>query len=363
MAQLEIPFKVNGNIDIQLYVNNKIVDFLIVDQKITANADFFGLAILKIVSLNSSKIVFENIFIDKVNIRQFLFLSWSELDRKKIQPCTELWEENQAWYAPISNPLSLLINIGTEKFNSWELGNNLFEKYDIFYPESVEIKETFPKLIKDFFHYDFNFYVEKKIEKSELYGNGKIPYFQFDYEYDKEALCKELHDNYEYLVQQEFIKPYQLDYNKTDEQSNFDSNLNWRTIYSYLPKKQNSLDDFTLDKNRFPLLFDFYKQLPLTNIYVSFIGILPPGGYIAPHKDQREGVLPHGCTQLYFALNPSDDHYFKLNGVGSIPLNEKTTVVNNQNYTHAVINQGTKMRYAIGIFCDIDPDFFAGVQY
>jgi hypothetical protein len=363
MARLEIPISCEDSVGLEICLNKKPLQFEICDNKIISEIDFSGLAILTIKLLTPGKVNFQNVYLDNVNIRQFLFLSWGELNSEKIQPCTDLWEVGQTWVLPISNPLSLLISLGIDKFNSWELGSNLFEKYDIFFPESIEIKESFPKLIKDFFHYDFDFYAQKKVKKDELYGNSKIPFFQFDYEYDKESLYKELHDNYEYLIGQEFYKPYQLDYNKADEQNKFNPDLNWRTIYSYLPKKQNSIDDFTLDKNRLPLLFDFYKQLPLKNIYVSFIGILPPGGYIAPHKDQREGILPHGCTQLYFALNPSEDHYFKLNGVGSIPLDEKTTVVNNQNYTHTVINQGTEMRYAIGLFCDIDPDFFAGVQY
>ena len=362
MACLEIPFTAEDNFDLQLLINNKPIDFDIIDNTIIANLDFFGLAMLTVKSLSPAKIQIKNVFIDKVSVRQFLFLSWAEKDGEKIQPCTELWEEGLAWHIPVSNPMSLLISIANEKFETWELGGNLFEKYDIYYPESVEIDNSWPLLVKDFFKYNFDFYARKKIGKDELYGNSIIPYFQFDFEFDRDALCNELKENYQYLITNEFLKPYQYEYNQIDSKDNFNSDLNWRTIYTYAPKKSNSIDDFTLDKNKLPILFDFYKNLPVKNIYVSFVGILPPGGYIAPHIDHRAGILPHGCTQLYFTLNPTDDHYFKINGVGLLPLKNNPTVINNQNYTHTVINQSSEMRYAIGLFADIDHSFFKNIR-
>jgi len=363
MTKLEIPVTGGSDANLQITINDEEIDFIITNNTITADVDFFGLSVLKIKLLNSSKIQFENVFIDGVGLRQFLFLSWAEEEGQKIQPCTELWKENLTWHIPISNPLSLLINIANEKFATNDLGSNLFEKYDIFYPESIEIDGNYSKLIKDFFKYNFDFYARKKVEKNNLYGDSKIPYFFFDYDYDKESLLNELKENHDYLIANEFLKPLQHGYNQTDSGSKFDPSLNWKTVYTYMPRTNNSLEDFTLDKNKLPNLYNFYKNLPLDNIFVSFIGILPPGGYIAPHVDHRPGILPQGCTQLYFALNPSDDHYFKINGVGLLPLLENcVSVINNQNYTHTVVNRSNEMRYALGMFANVDQSFFKNIR-
>ena len=364
MAKVEILVSPTSELDIQVLLNHNPVKFDIVDNKITADLDFFGLAMLSIKSLSTSKINIENLFIDKVSIRQFLFLSWVEKDNQKIQPCTELWEQDLTWHVPISNPLSLLISIAGEKFKNGELGTNLFDKYDIRYPESINVDSGYPKLVQDFYKYNFDFYVHKKIDKDALYANNNVPYYVLNFKFDARALYQELNSNYEYLINEEVIKPFQFGYNQDDLGTNFDSKLNWRTVYPYIPKKDqtNSLDDFALDKNRLPLLFDLYQQLPTNTIYHSFISIMPPHSFIAPHIDVRKPSLPQGCAQLYFALNPSpDEHFFKINSVGLVPLIDQIVVVNNQNFTHAVVNQSSEPRYVIGCFADVSKDFYSDI--
>lgn len=363
MTRLEIPLITDGIPHLEIWLNDQKVNFTIQNKKIVADVHFIGLAMLKIQSQNDSKIQFENVFVDDVSIRQFLFLSWVEKDHQKIQPCTELWEQNLTWYIPVSNPLSLLISVASEKFKKGDLGANLFEKYDIRYPESINVDSRYPKLVQDFYKYNFDFYVHKKIDKDTLYANNNVPYYVLNFKFDAQALYQELSSNHEYLVNEEFIKPFQLGYNQDDLGTNFDSKLNWRTVYPYIPKKDqtNSLDDFALDKNKLPLLFDLYQQLPTDTIYHSFVSIMPPHSFIAPHIDARKESLPQGCAQLYFALNPSPDHFFKINSVGLVPLIDQVVVVNNQHFTHAVVNQSSEPRYVIGCFADVSKDFYSDI--
>ena len=365
MSKLEIPISFIGDPAIEVFLDKKPVKFDIVDNKIVVDLDSIGLAMLSIKSIGSSKITIENLYIDKVCIRQFLFLSWAEKDHEKIQPCTELWEEGLTWHIPISNPLSLLINIANEKFETGDLGTNLFDKYDIFFPESVEVEDYYPQLVKDFFKYNFDFYVHKKIPKDELYANLKAPYFCLNFKFDAEAIYNELVENYDYLVGEEFIKPLQLGYNKEDTIDNFDSKLNWRTVYPYVPRPSriNAIEDFALDKNKLPLLYELYKSLPTNNVYHSYVSIMPPKSFIAPHIDIRKDLVPHGCTQLYFSLNPSEEHFFKINSVGLVPLVDNVVVINNQKYTHAVVNQSTKPRFVIGCFADVSKEFYTDIAY
>lgn len=363
MSRLEIPISHEGSIGLEICLNKKPIQFEICDNKITSELDFSGLAMLTIKLLTPGKVNFQNVYLDNVNIRQFLFLSWGELNSERIQPCTDLWEVGQTWVLPISNPLSLLISIAGEKFKNGELGTNLFEKYDIRYPESINVDSSYPKLVQDFYKYNFDFYVHKKIDKGALYANNNVPYYVLNFKFDAKALYQELNSNYEYLINEEVIKPFQFGYNQDDLGTNFDSKLNWRTVYPYIPKKDqtNSLYDFALDKNRLPLLFNFYQQLPTNTIYHSFISIMPPHSFIAPHIDVRKPSLPQGCAQLYFALNPSPDHFFKINSVGLVPLIDQIVVVNNQNFTHAVVNQSSEPRYVIGCFADVGKNFYSNI--
>jgi|LakMenEpi03Aug12_release.lakeMendotaPanAssembly.Ray.scaffolds.fasta_scaffold146512_3 hypothetical protein len=365
MVKIEVPITASSDVELQLFINDDPIEFSIIDGKITAYADFIGLAMLKIKLLNASTIKFDNVFVNDVGVRQCLFLSWVEKDNSKIQPCTELWEKDLIWRMPISNPLSLLLSIASEKFKTGELGTNLFEKYDIHFPESIKIDDQHPTVVKDFFKYNFNFYAEKKIDPSQLYSHTTVPFFFLNFNYDPAAIYKELVDNHDYLVDQEFIKPLQLDYNKSDLKDNFNSKLNWRTVYPYIPDlgRKKAIDEFVLDKDRFSHLFKFYKSLPAKYIYHSYVSIMPPYSFIAPHVDLRKDLDLHGCTQLYFALNHDPkDHFFKLNSVGLVPVfNDRLVCINNQRYTHAVVNQSPNWRYVIGCFADLDEKFYTDV--
>jgi hypothetical protein len=365
MAKLEVPITAGSDAELQIFINDNPIEFSTADGKITADVDFIGLAMLKIKLLNSSTIKFENVFIDGVGVRQCLFLSWTEKDNQKIQPCTELWEKDLVWHMPISNPLSLLLSIASEKFKTGELGTNLYEKYDIYFPESIKVNESYPTIVKDFFKYNFSFYAEPKINKNELYSHLKVPFFNLNFKYDPEPIYQELVNNHDYLVDQEFIKPLQLDYNKDDLKNEFDSKLNWRTVYPYIPDlgRKKAIDEFVLDKNRFAHLYKFYQSLPARYIYHSYVSIMPPNSFISPHVDLRKDLDLHGCTQLYFALNHDPkEHFFKLNSVGLVPVsNDSLVCINNQRYTHAVVNHSPNWRYVIGCFADLYEDFYTDV--
>jgi hypothetical protein len=363
MVKIEIEISYECSPVLEICIDNKPIQYTISENKISADVDFLGLAMLTVKSLNDSKIKIANLYIDKVCIRQFLFLSWVEKDQQKIQPCTELWEPELTWNLPISNPLCLLINIANEKFETGDLGTNLYEKYDIFYPESIQVESYYPNIVKDFFKYNFDFYAHKRIPQDQLYANLKTPYFCLDFEFDASGVHKELLDNYDYLLGEEFIKPFQLGYNQDDQGENFDSRANWRTVYPYVPRpsRKNAIEDFALDKNKLPLLYQLYKSLPTDNIYHSYVSVMPPKSFIAPHIDIRKDLVPHGCTQMYFSLNPSDDHFFKINSVGMVPLINKVVVINNQKYTHAVVNQSSEPRFVIGCFADVSREFYTNV--
>jgi len=355
MLELVIPFDSNNSIDLAIRINDIPVPFHIIDNKIVIEKNIsFGLHILKIQNHSTSKINFKNIFVNGTNIRQFLYLSWVQDGDKKLQPCTELWNTNQTWVAPLSLPLSMLISQADEKFTAGDLGSNLFDKYEIFYPESIQLQEHYPQLVKDFFTHNFGFHIYPKVLSNNLYANELVPYYNFEFDFNESAIYQELTDNQEYLLANESI-PAQVKYNNLDFNTGV-SRENWRTVFSYPFRngQGHSVDDFSLDKQVLPELFKFYKSLPVSQIYLSFLGLLPAGGYIAPHRDSAHTNIPKGCSQLYFAINAKEGNYLKINNVGLVPYQRKPTVLNNQCFTHALVNQSDQPRWVISVLGNIN---------
>jgi len=361
MLELEIPFTSTDLVNFDIKINNVSVPYEITNSTIYIKENIGnGLHMLSVSNNTDSKISFKNLILNKTNIRQYFYLSWVSHDKSKIQPCTEIWLKEQTWNIPISNPLSLLISITYEKFKSGELGQDLYKKYQIFYPESVEIDETYPQLIKDFFKHNFGFHVYPRILDSEPFGQELIPYKHFTYDYCQEKIYEELKSNEQYLFNNEII-PNQTNYNLLDNNLSGNRSIkhNWRTIFTFpfVKEKKYNLTDFTLDKNKLPVLSEFYSRLPLKNIYYSFLGYLPPGGYIAPHVDQSPKGIPIGCGQLYFAINAKDGNLLKIHNVGLVPYCNKPTLLNNHTFTHSLVNQSNEPRWVISVLGDINENF------
>lgn len=362
MFELEIPFTCNGDVNFKIKIDNLSVKYEIFDSKIFIKKNIpIGLHILSISNSTDSRISFTNVIVNKTNIRQYFYLSWVCNNESKIQPCTELWSKEQTWNIPISNPLSLLISVANEKFKDGELGQDLYKKYNIFYPESIEIDSTYPQLVKDFFKHNFNFHVYPKVLDLEPFAQESIPYIHFKYDYCQEKIFEELKSNEQYLFSKEKI-PTQTKYNLLDSQVN---KGNWRTIFTFpfVEGKKYSLTDFTLDKDKLPILYNFYTSLPLKNIYYSFLGYLSPGGYIAPHTDPSRKNMPGGCSQLYFAINAKAGNLLKIHNVGLVPFHNKPTLFNNQSFSHCLVNQSNEPRWVISILGDVNQDFTLLKEY
>lgn len=355
MLRLEIPFDSTDLINLDIKINNTPVSYSVVDNKLRINENIScGLHILYVKNLNESKIKFNNIFVNDTNIRQFLYLSWVEDGNEKLQPCTELWNTNQTWIVPISLPLSMLISQADEKFTAGDLGSNLFDKYKIFYPESIELKGQYPQLVKDFFQYNFGFHIYSKEAHRDPYASEVVPYYNFDFAFDESAIYKELTDNQEYILENESI-PSQVKYNNLDLHTK-SRTANWRTVFTYPFQngKGISINDFSLDKQILPELFKFYESLPMSEIYLSFLGLLPAGGYIAPHRDSAHTKIPKGCSQLYFAINAKEGNFLKIHNVGLVPYQSKPTVLNNQSFTHALVNESDEPRWVISVLGNLN---------
>jgi hypothetical protein len=248
-----------------------------------------------------------------------------------------------------------LIAKANDKFAANEIGKDLSEHYVIHYPESIGINESFPTLVKDFFQNNFDFHVYPRTLLNDPFGQITVPFFKFNYQYNKSAIGQELQNNQDYLFGKEKI-PGQIKYNALDE--SIDPDLNWRTIFIHNYNGQpQTIDDFSLDKNLLPELYDFFASLPVKCFYNTFLGYLPAGGYAAPHRDWADRTELKGCSQLYFNVNAAPGNYLKIHTVGTVPFLDQPVVFNAQHFTHSVINQSPEPRWVISIFADVNDNF------
>ena len=111
---------------------------------------------LKITARTDERITIEKVLVNDCDCRKLLYLSWAtNSNQHKFQPCTELWEQNMSWILPFVLPLSNWIVLAEKKFKNTEFGKNLFQNYICYYPESNQLDNSMPGVIKDFYQCNF----------------------------------------------------------------------------------------------------------------------------------------------------------------------------------------------------------------
>jgi hypothetical protein len=113
------------------------------------------------------------------------------------------------------------------------------------------------------------------------------------------------------------------------------------------------------------LLPEFYQlvdYLKIQNIYSAQINFIEPGSYAPPHRDYevRDNGYPEdadGCCQVYIPLVSDANNYLKIGGVGVFEIGTKSLVINNNYYTHAVVNASQNTRSVLVIRCNFNKNW------
>ena len=361
MNHLKILGDFDTTIQITVMVNGLSVPYTMKEDLVELNIDMNpGLSMLSIKLNSRGKFSITNLFLDGVSARQFLYLSYIQKLDGIWNPATDLQDIDETWYMPISNPMSLLLSTSYEKFDTLEVGKNLYSKYKIFYPESVLLDERFPKLVRDFFKYNYDYYVCNVDEFKKPLSNNLVPYFNFNYSFDTTNLAKELNDNKDYILSLSQT-PGQIKFNRQEE--NYNADTDWKVIFAFPTLRTNKIENFLLDKEKLPNLYKFYSDLPFKKIYGSYIGYLPANGYVSPHRDCLQGAVPYGCSQFYFSIYSKPGNLFKLNKVGLVDIRKNPVVINNQTFTHSLVNQSNDCRWTISLFAEVFDDFYERYVY
>lgn len=361
MSATPLAITYSGDInqaDINITIDSCPVDFLISDNCISIAApDNFGFHLLKITSLSNKRFNIETVLVDGADLRKLLYLSWiCNSDGTRMQPATECWEAGQVWILPYGNPLSFWISTAEKKITNDLYGKNLDDHYWIYYPDTIELSQhLFPDVLTDFFKYNFDFTAVPKSSEPDLLP---IPYMEYSKDIPKillNSVLKEFVDNRDYI--EEHKSSYGQHSGNKKEFGDKLTGTEW--VLFWLHHRLASDDKKALYQTHLDL-FPATKELLtfLNHKYWSvFIGIVPPGGFIYPHSDNVHTVRAdyeefQGCTQLYIPLQWADGNYIKFAGAGSPNLSNGPMVINNDRFTHAVVNDSTQDRYILAIRCD-----------
>lgn len=342
-----ISIKLNGSIDtkdVAIKIDNKLIDFELSNGSVVLKSDLsFGFHKLQIVNLSQKKIQIDKVFIDGNNIRKLIYLSWSNLQQQRFQPCTELWETNQSWTLPFVYPLSQWIAVAETKIRNDYYGKDLSEKYFIWYPDSIEIDENFPQVIQDFFQYNFDITVVDKHDHT----CHQIPYVKFQGTISNDLLAvatKEILNNLDIIM--DHGTGYGQRNENLDEFNLLDENT-WRILWLKKRFKENSFLD------RFPDTWKLIDSLKM-DFWQAFIGLLPPKGFIYPHTDNTTDKdlknSPYvGCTQLYIPIQWPEKSYVKFANAGIVDMSTGPMLVNTDHFTHSVVNDSDQPRIVLAL--------------
>jgi hypothetical protein len=282
---------------------------------------------------STAKVDITDVIVDGVSIKHTLYLGHAG---SKIT--TQVY--NEEWRLPFGNPVSQWIASCFKKFRNKEYGTNLYSKYDIFYPESVELPAKYPQILKDFFKTNFDFTAYPKVENP--LHDVNVPYVPLNLKYNEQALLEEFTRNQQ-LIDQHVYKPSQVQANTPKP---------WQVAMVYYPGNPAP----TVSRDDFPELFKLLESIDGIEIGWAFVGSLDAGSYVLPHVDDvyayTESVKEcFGCCQVYIPIGWEEGNYFKFHDVGLVPFNQGAILANTTNFTHASVNNSTKTRYTIGIIC------------
>ena len=354
----ELKFDVSANsseFELEITIDSILVDYTIVNNNLIVTSEVpVGFHMLRIKLLNplaDANIRIENCSLDDVDFRHTLYMMFAlDINKNRFQT-TILTQCNSEVYLPFANPMSWWLSSCNEKIPSRLFSSGLYNELAVYYPESISISDNYSTLMRDFFSTNLDFHVHPIHLLTKPYYNKQVPYAPLPkkIKFNEDALFNELMAQLDYLKATSRI-PAQHLYNKTTSTSN-----RWLSndLIKSSPIDYSLEEKFSIDKNRVPLLYSIFEQLNLDVIVHSFLGIMGPGEFAAPHIDDYANYtdlfeIYGGCSQIYIPINFKKGNLFKLNRVGLLPTTEPL-LINNHDFNHALINDSDEYRFGLAI--------------
>jgi len=368
MNQILIPFEcdqqVNQN-NILLELNSSLVTCQIENNNIIIDTEIdIGINSLTIKLIDAKEnfvLKIKDFILNKVSARQTLYLAFGNLENKNI--CTTwLTNRDTVITIPFGNPMSWWLSECSKKIPNTLYGTNLYDQFEMFYPESIDIDNKFPRLMQDFMKHNLGFHTVAKNEYDHPLHNKKIPYLNIDLDYDENLLFKEFLKNIE-LLNNNYYKLKQNEYNNQE----IEKLELWRVAMA-VPTVEGQdtswKENILYSQEDFPLLYDLLERITAIGgirIIHTFIGQVHPNSYVAPHVDdlhRRDNRYLNldGCAQIFIPIGWKPGNYFKFADVGLIPYDQGAVIINNSEFMHGSVNASDSLRFTIGILCKFSND-------
>lgn len=338
-----------------IQVDGLPVEFTLENNQITINTNCWaGMHQLEVQSASNEKIKINEVFFDGCDIRKLIYLSFvKDKNNTQWQPCTELWSTDQTWVLPFAYPLSHWLTLAEGKFKNGVFGSNLHEQYYVWHPIPTVLPDTIPGVIRDFFQHSFDFVAVNHNDPDFVV---KAPYMKFKPEIPQPLInnaVTEVHQNLEFI--KTHASPYGQSAANIKEFKGLTDENSWKPFWFYRNANASSMQFIVNTFDQFPHIKSLLDYLDL-DIWGAFLGVLPAGAFIYPHVDDGSVSQPgyenyQGCTQLYLPLLWPQGNYIKLAGAPALDLHDGPYVINNDTFTHAVVNTSNEIRYVLAVRC------------
>ena len=348
MDKIIITFDTEDTPKFDISINDVPIKFQIDSNNlIIEHSVLFGLNLLEISLLHGSKVILTDLSLNGVSNRQTLYLSYYENPNTNS---TWLTEQHTKLTIPFGNPMSWWLAECAKKIPNTYYGSNLYEKFDIFYSQSISIDDAFPRLLQDFMKYNFSFHVSEKNNK--ILHNKSLPWVKIKLDYDEQQLLEEFQSNIE-LLENNYYTPKQNQYAKSKKDSDL---ALWEVAMAIHSDKDKVITEY--QEQDLPHFFKLINQIESMGIEIihAFIGTVHPNSYVVPHCDDfyKNSNLYQGtpgCSQFFIPIGWKDNNYFKFDNVGFLPYEQGAYLVNNSDFMHGSINNSDAVRFTIGIYC------------
>jgi len=341
--------------DLSILIDDNNVTCKIIDNVIIFTwPEEFGIHFLKILNKSQGLVKLLDMQIDNDSVRHLLYLAYLNKNNKKIDS-TWVKKDDGALTVPFGYPLGWWYSKCSTMFDNGCIGDNLYSKFEVYYPESVSIPTpTYSKFLQDFFKYDFDFTVVPLKEFETPLHNKTVPYVRANLEYDQDKLFDEFDSKQDTL----------FDGNYSASQAKY--NAHWKlSMCVPMTKENNSTltsweNRYIYQPEQFPYLYQLLEQISALGdvyIYHVFVGSVAPGARVDPHRDDISNSSPYlgydvgGLCQIFVPIGWKPGNYYKFGSVGLIDYDQGAIVSNNHEYVHASVNESDAVRYTIGIHC------------
>lgn len=341
------------NFKLNVLIDSVPVEFAQTDTRIEISCHItHGFHLLQIQLLDSDLVTEINFSSAQLDEQDFRHTIYAMFDTATQSQTTKLSQYTTSVTLPFMNPLIWWITACLERIPNKLFAGQLYEKMSVYYPQSIQLGDTYPKEIRDYFYYNRDFHVHPKYSLQEAYFKHEVPYLVLGdlVPYNETDMVAELNTNLNFL--KEHLKEY---YGQQDSGKPLGQGTQFVSLFDNIQTDSDSYDpesDFMLDSNQFPRMVEFFKNLPVKKVFHSMLGILGPGQVILPHVDKYSGHEKFmekygGCSQIYIPLNFKPGNYFKMTNVGIVPTDQGAVLMNNHDLTHALVNDSDEYRFAI----------------